>query len=137
MSRTVGKKPGADNALKKTLLSLDPKDLNRRREWRFNLTLPARVEGTLPKGQRFLEKATIENISATGAYFCLESGVAVGSRLNIIIDIPSKKGRQKKMKLLLGGITIRLEEAKKKGKRQGVAVRFRRDFRLVSSKDSG
>jgi len=41
------------------------------------------------------------------------------------------------MKLLLGGITIRLEEAKKKGKRQGVAVRFRRDFRLVSSKDSG
>ncbi len=137
MSRTVRKKPGAASALKRTALSLDPKELNRRREWRFNLPLPARVEGILPKGQRFREKALIENISASGAYFCLESGVAVGSRLNILIDIPGKSGRRKKLKILLGGITVRLEEAKKKGKKQGVAVRFRRDFRLVPSRDSG
>ena len=104
MSRTVRKKPGAANALKRTALSLDPKELNRRREWRFNLLLPARVEGTLPKGQRFREKATIENISASGAYFCLESGVAVGSRLNIIIDIPEKSGRRLDNLLLAVGV---------------------------------
>jgi c-di-GMP-binding flagellar brake protein YcgR len=135
MSRTVRKKGKAVKPGKAAVASLDPKDLDRRREWRFNLPLPAQVEGTLPKGQRFQEKATIENISSTGAYFCLESGVAVGSRLNIIIDVPEKTGGRKKLKLLLGGITIRLEEPKKRGKRQGVAVRFHRDFRLMPSED--
>jgi hypothetical protein len=136
MSRTVRKKRKAVRTGKAALASLDPKELDRRREWRFNLPLPAQVEGTLPKGQRFQEKATIENISSPGAYFCLESGVSVGSRLNIIIDVPEKTGSRKKLKLLLGGITIRLEEPKKKGKRQGVAVRFHRDFQLIPSEDS-
>ncbi|HEX9903110.1 MAG TPA: PilZ domain-containing protein [Acidobacteriota bacterium] len=135
MSRTVRKKGKTVKRGKAALASIDPKDLDRRREWRFNLPLPAQVEGTLPKGRRFQEKATIENISSTGAYFCLESGVAVGSRLNIIIDVPQKPSGPKKMKLLLGGITIRLEEPKKRGKRQGVAVRFHRDFRLIPSGD--
>jgi hypothetical protein len=34
--------------------------------------------------------------------------------------------------LNLGGITVRLEEPDKKGKRQGVAIRFSKDFRFVA-----
>jgi hypothetical protein len=136
MTRAAQKKVKAVKAKRTAGTSPGPKEFDRRREWRFNLPLPAKVEGTLPKGQRFLEKATIENISSSGAYFCLESGVSVGSRLNIIINIPKEAGGRKNLKLLLGGITIRLEEAKKRGKRQGVAVRFHRDYRLIPSEDS-
>jgi hypothetical protein len=107
------------------------KPSDRRREWRFALPLPARVEGKLPWGPEFKEDAVVENISSKGAFFCLDSGVSVGSKINIIIDIPEEAGGGRKLKLKLGGITVRLEEALKKGKRQGVAVRFHKDFKLI------
>lgn len=109
-----------------------PSPLDRRREWRFRLPLQAVVQGHLPRGEKFQEEATIENISSTGAYFCLDSGVAVGSKLNVMIDLPAELGGGRKMHMLLGGITIRLEEVNKKSKRQGVAVRFKKDFKVIS-----
>jgi c-di-GMP-binding flagellar brake protein YcgR len=104
---------------------------NRRREWRFDLPLSTMIEGKLPHGEKFKESTTIENISATGAYFCLDSGVVVGSKLNLMIDLPSRLTGGKEIKLNLGGITVRLEEPDKKGKRQGVAIRFSKDFKFV------
>jgi c-di-GMP-binding flagellar brake protein YcgR len=104
---------------------------NRRREWRLDLPLPTIIEGKLPQGGQFKEVTTIENISATGAYFCLDSGLVVGSKLNLMIDLPSQLTAGKKIKLNLGGITVRLEEPDKKGKKQGVAIRFSKDFRFV------
>ncbi len=112
------------------------KGLDRRREWRFALPLPVRVEGTLPWGLSLKETATIENISCKGAFFCLDSGVSVGSKLNIVIDIPEEVGGGRKLKLLLGGITVRPEESPKRGKRQGVAVRFHQDYQLLPAEDS-
>jgi len=124
------KKAAPQKSAPKPQVALSP--FNRRREWRFRLPLQAVVQGHLPRGEKFQEEATIENISSTGAYFCLESGVAVGSKLNVIIDLPPEVGGGKSTRLLLGGITIRLEEVDKKDKRQGVAVRFKRDFKVIS-----
>lgn len=104
------------------------KELNRRREWRFDLPLQATVEGRLPQGSKFKEQATLENISSTGAYFCLDSGVIVGSKLHLIIEFPPQATEGKKVKLRIGGLTIRLEKPNKKAKKQGVAVRFDKDF---------
>ncbi len=104
---------------------------NRRREWRFELPLTTVIEGKLPDGKKFEEPTTIENISATGAYFCLDSGVVVGSKLNLMIDLPHQLTGGKDIKLKLGGITVRLEEPDKKGKKQGVAIRFNKDFKFI------
>lgn len=111
--------------------SLPVAQTNRRREWRFDLPLSTLIEGKLPHGKKFQESTTIENISGTGAYFCLDSGVVVGSKLNLMIDLPSQLTGGKKIKLNLGGITVRLEEPDKKGKRQGVAIRFSKDFKFI------
>ena len=109
-----------------------PVDINRRREWRFELPLTAIVEGRLPQGKVFKETAKLENISSTGAYFCLDSGVVVGSKLNLYIELPEKLADGKKLRLRVGGITVRLEKPDKKTKRQGVAVRFSDDmFKVV------
>ena len=104
---------------------------NRRREWRLDLPLSAMIEGRLPHGEKFTETTTLYNISSTGAYFCLDSGVVVGSKLNLMIDLPKNLTGGKPIKLNLGGITVRLEEPDKKGKRQGVAIRFSKDFKFV------
>ncbi len=104
---------------------------NRRREWRLDLPLSTVIEGRLPQGAKFSETTTLENISATGAYFCLDSGVVVGSRLNLMIELPKNLTGGKDVKLNLGGITVRLEEPDKKGKRQGVAIRFSKDYKFV------
>jgi hypothetical protein len=111
--------------------NLVPVEINRRREWRFYLPLRAMVRGTLPLGKRFKEAAKLENISSSGAYFCLDSGIVVGSKLNLIIDFPKEVTEGKKIKLRIGGITVRLENADKKGKKQGVAVRFSKEFKFV------
>jgi len=106
---------------------------NRRREWRLELPLTTMIEGRLPHGEKFTEATTLQNISATGAYFCLDSGVIVGSRLNLMISLPENLTGGRKIKLNLGGITVRLEQPDQKGKRQGVAIRFSKDFKFVEA----
>jgi c-di-GMP-binding flagellar brake protein YcgR len=110
-----------------------PKDLdiNRRREWRFDLPLKTVIEGQLPQGKKFHEVTSLENISSGGAFFCLDSGVVVGSRLNLMIELPDKLTDGKKSKLWICGITVRLEKPDVKSKRQGVAVRFSDDFKVL------
>jgi c-di-GMP-binding flagellar brake protein YcgR len=108
-----------------------PPSINRRREWRFDLPLTAVVEGKLPQGKKFREVAMLENISSGGAYFCLDSGVVVGSKLSLAIDLPKELTEGKKVRLQIGGTAVRLEKADQKGKKQAVAVRFGKDFKFV------
>jgi len=120
----------------KTLIPNTNASINRRREWRFELPLKAEVQGKVPIGKTFKENITLENISSQGAYFCLDTGVTVGSKLNLMIDLPTGLTEGKKVKLRLGGLTVRLEKPNKKGKRQGVAIRFNKEFKFISEEDA-
>ena len=105
---------------------------NRRNEWRFELPLPAQVEGEFPRGKKFKEETTVKNISSGGAYFCLDSGITVGSKLNLVIDLPSKLTEGRKVKLRLGGLTVRLNKLQKGEKKQGIALSFDEDYSFIS-----
>ena len=122
------KRAAAKRATKKL-----PRDLsiNRRREWRFDLPLRTVIEGKSPAGKKFHEETKLANISSGGAYFSLDSGVAVGSKLNLMIELPSKLTDGKKMRLMIGGITVRLEKPNLRSRKQNVAVRFSDDFRVL------
>lgn len=113
--------------------SSDPSDLllNRRREWRFDLPLSVKIEGKLPGGKKFEEQTIIENISSKGVYFCLDSGVVIGSKLNLVIDLPKELGENKKLKLCIGGLTVRLEDLNRKARKQGVALRFQKKYKII------
>lgn len=108
-----------------------PVEINRRKEWRLDLPLTTQIEGKLPQGRRFKEETVLQNISSGGAYFCLDSGLIVGSKLNLVIELPKELTEGKKVKLSLGGITVRLEQPNLRSKKQGVAVRFEREFRFI------
>jgi c-di-GMP-binding flagellar brake protein YcgR len=128
--KAAPKKPG-----RKTKPVPDELEINRRREWRFDFPLDTMIEGSLADGAKFKEETHLENISSGGAYFTLDSGVVVGSKLNLFIDLPEKLADGKKLRMRIGGITVRLEKPDKKAKRQGVAVRFSDDmFKVVSEK---
>jgi c-di-GMP-binding flagellar brake protein YcgR len=113
-----------------------PKDLeiNRRREWRFDMPLTAVIEGKLPQGRKFQEATVLDNISSGGAYFCLDSGVVVGSKLDLVIELPEALTDGKPMRLKIGGITVRLEKPGRISRKQGVAVRFKDDFEVVKAR---
>lgn len=128
------KKTSSDKDSKKGVALPDFK-IERRGEWRFELPLSAIVEGKLPDGKKFQEKVTLQNISSGGAYFILDSGVIVGSNLNLVIEVPSKLNEEKMLKLCLGGLTIRLEQPSKKGKKQGIALRFQKNFQFISESE--
>jgi len=105
---------------------------NRRTEWRFNLPIPAEVKGKLPAGEDFHELTTLQNICSGGAYFSLESGITVGSKLNLVIDLPSDLTEGKKVKLHLGGLTVRMKKTPGKNKKQEIALSFDEDFKFIS-----
>lgn len=129
---SVKKATGRKKATRGYIKSITPKmiEVNRRREWRLDLPLKTTIEGKLPDGKKFQEKTVIENISSTGAYFTLDSGLMIGSKLNLLIDLPEKLGEGSKLKLRIGGVTVRLEKLVNKGKLQGVAVKFSDDFEI-------
>ncbi len=132
MTKTSSSKKTTPKKTPKQSSKLSPLKVNRRREWRFDLPLSTKIEGKLPGGKKFNEKTSVENISSTGVYFCLDSGVVIGSKLNLVIDMPKELGgKSKKLKLCIGGLTVRLEELDKKEKKQGVAIRFENNFRII------
>ncbi len=124
------KAAAAPRRLARRAKAASPAAVNRRREWRFDLPMKATVEGRGPRGRTFKESSTLENISSTGAYFCLDSGLSVGSKLNLVIDLPKEATEGRRVQLRVGGITVRLEKPDRKGKKQGVAVRFSKDFQF-------
>ena len=128
--KTAPKKTAPKKTLKKVRDAASI-EVNRRREWRFDLPLPVKIEGKLPRGKKFKESTKIENISSKGVYFSLDSGVIIGSKLNLVIDMPKELGGDKKLKLCLGGLTVRLEELNEKTKKQGVALRFHKKYKII------
>ncbi len=111
-----------------------PVTINRRKEWRFDLPLTAAVEGKLPAGKPFHETAKLTNISSGGAYFYLDSAVVVGSKVKLSIDLPKELTEGQKVRLEIAGLTVRLQKPDKRGKKQGVAVRFGRDFKFLPAR---
>jgi c-di-GMP-binding flagellar brake protein YcgR len=118
----------AKPAKKKIVL---PVAINRRKEWRFDLPLTVTVEGQLPSGKPFREIAKLTNISSGGAYILLNAAVTVGSKLIFNVDLPRELTEDQKVRLVLTGLAVRLQKPEKKGKRQGVAVRFGKGFRFL------
>jgi hypothetical protein len=105
----------------------------RRREWRFFLPLTAVVEGHRPDGTKFRERAKLDNISSGGAYFEISRDVAVGSKFDLLIDLPKSATGGRKIQLRLNGKAIRLDKTGRKGSKKGVAVRFGKDFVFIAA----
>ncbi len=113
--------------------SLAPAGIARRKEGRFELPLTADVQGSLPRGTKFLETAKIRNISSTGAYLYLQAAVIVGTKLTLAISLPPEATEGKYLRLKINGAVVRMEKARKTSRKLGVAVRFTKEYRFVAA----
>ena len=127
-TKAKAKAKKAKPAKKKIVL---PVTINRRSEWRFDLPLAVTVEGRLPSGKPFCEAAKLTNISSGGAYLLINSPVTVGSKVILNVDLPRELTEGQKIRLVLTGLAVRLQKPEKKGKRQGVALRFGKGFKFL------
>lgn len=104
-----------------------------RRERAFELVLPALVSGADASGKRFEERTDISSISAQEVSFPLKTRLLVGAKVLLNLDVPRTLILEKPLRLLLSGSVVSARAEDGRGKRQSVAARLDRTYKLVSN----
>lgn len=90
----------------------------------FKFTLPLTVEGPDTDGTMFREETTLQYMSHAGALFSLQSQVALGSRLKLVVALPDKLGQGKNLKLVVKGTIIDIGPGEREKGSSRVALRL-------------
>lgn len=90
----------------------------------FKLSLPLTVEGPDIDGTMFREETTLHYMSHAGALFPLQSQVALGSRLKLVVSLPDKLGEGKNLKLVVKGTIIDIDAGEREKGSSRVALRL-------------
>ena len=90
----------------------------------FKLSLPMTVEGPDPDGDFFHEETTLSFMSHQGALFPLQSPVALGSRLKLVIALPPKLAEGRNLKLMVKGTIVDVDPSDGDGATPQVAIRL-------------
>jgi hypothetical protein len=90
----------------------------------FKLSLPMTVEGPDPDGTFFSEETTLAFMSHQGALFPLQSPVALGSRLKLVVVLPPKLGEGRNLRLVVKGTIVDVDSGDGDGHPPQVALRL-------------
>lgn len=104
-----------------------------KRERAFDLSLPARVTGLDAVGRKFEERTEICSISAQEASFRLQTRLLIGSKIVLNLDVPRTIILEKPLRLLLSGTVVFVKSEDPQGKRQYLAARLDRSYKLHSN----
>ncbi len=103
-----------------------------KRERTFELLLPVLVKGRDVEEKKFKEKTQLLSISAEEAILRLRSRVAVGSRLDLDLEIPKTLILENHLRLQVSGtVVLSQEESNPSSKKRVVSVRLDRKFKLI------
>jgi hypothetical protein len=94
------------------------------REHGFTFPLPTLVEGTDTAGASFREQTTLSYISHQRSTFPLKSGVTLGTKLKLIIDLPKKLAEDKNLKLALKGKVVSIEMGSRQAAKKTITLKF-------------
>lgn len=104
-----------------------------KRERIFKLSLPTLVSGIDAYGTTFQERTDLSSISSQEATFYLNSGVTIGSKLILSLDIPKTLILESKLKLLISGKVIYVKADANKKKKQFISVQLDKNYKIESS----
>jgi len=94
------------------------------KEHGFTFPLPTVVEGIDAAGASFQEETTLSYISHQRSTFPLRSGVALGTKLKLIIDLPKKLAEDKNLKLALKGKVVSIEMGNRQVSKKTITIKF-------------
>lgn len=102
----------------------------------FELPLLILVSGIDAVGKEFQEQTELSSISSQQATFRLNSGITIGSKLNLCLDIPQTNILEKPLKLLLSGAVIYIKAETNRKKNQLISIRLEKKYKIrtLSSK---
>lgn len=103
-----------------------PEDTTRIKKIERGFKLPLRtwVEGIDLSRKTFNEETVLTYISHHGASFVLTTGVALGAKLRLTINLPPKLASDKNLKLVLKGRVVFVEATDGEKSRQKVSLRL-------------
>jgi hypothetical protein len=97
-----------------------------KRERNFELSLSA-------LGNEFQERTDLYSISSQEASFWLNSGITIGSKLNISLKIPKTFILENQLRLIISGIVVYAKSDRSAKKRQLVSIRLDKIYKIVLS----
>lgn len=104
-----------------------------RRERTFKLSLPTLVSGIDAYGNSFQERTDLCSISSQQATFWLNSGVTIGSKLNLSLEIPKTLILENKLRLLLSGTVVHVKAESNSKKKQLISIQLDRTYKIQSN----
>ena len=115
--------------------SLDDIYVNTSKEHGFTFPLPTMVEGMDIGGTTFREETTLSYISHQRSTFPLKSGVTLGTRLKLIIDLPKKLSEDQSLKLAIKGRVVAIELEERQNVKKKISVKF--ESRYIITPEAG
>ena len=104
-----------------------------KRERSFELSLSALVTGLNAGGNEFQERTDLYAISSQEASFWLNSGVTIGSKLNLSLKIPKTLVLENQLRLIISGIVVYAKSDRNAKKKQLVSVRLDKTYKILPS----
>ncbi len=94
------------------------------KEHGFTFPLPTVAEGQDAAGAEFREETTLTYISHQRSTFPLKSGVSLGTKIKLIIDLPNKLSEDKNLKLALKGKVVSIEMGSRQSAKKNITIKF-------------
>ena len=101
-----------------------------KRERSFELSLPTLVSGIDAYGEEFREHTEVTSISSEIAVFRLNSGVTIGSRVNLSLEVPKTFFLEYHLKLELSGRVTYVKEDQNSEKKQLISLRLDKNYKI-------
>ena len=96
----------------------------------FDLSLPITVKGLDASGREFQEQTELQTISSQLATFWIDSGVTIGTKINLCLEVPKTIILEKQIRLLLSGDIIFIKEDGEDHKKNLISVRLDKNYKI-------
>jgi hypothetical protein len=101
-----------------------------KKERSFDLSLPTLVSGIDATGNEFKEYTELASISAQEAVFWLDSGVTIGSKLKLSLDVPKTVLLESDLKLEITGRVTFVKADQSSEKKQLISLRLEKKYKI-------
>lgn len=103
-----------------------------KKERSFKLSLLTLVIGIDAYGNKFQERTELSSISSQEVIFWLNSGVTIGSKLNLSLDVPKTLVLENQLKLLISGRVFYVKAEGNNNKKQLISIQLDKNYKIQS-----
>jgi len=101
----------------------------------FDLFLPAVVSGIDAEGIEFNEKTELSSMSSLKAHFGLKTKVTIGTKLNVVLNIPKTFILENQLKLRISGDVIIAKVDEDLGNKPLISINLDKIYKIHSIKN--